>query len=54
MNMNKYTCICLGVRDMRRSVAFYRDGLGFRTDCAEASPRLRPCGGMLPSLSSGI
>ena len=38
--MNKITCICLGVRDMARSVAFYRDGLGFKTDCVEDSPRV--------------
>lgn len=38
--MNKITCICLGVRDMARSVAFYRDKLGFRTDCVEDSPRV--------------
>ena len=28
--MNKITCICLGVRDMERSIKFYRDGLGIR------------------------
>ena len=38
--MNKITCVCLGVRDMARSVAFYRDKLGFRTDCVEDSPRV--------------
>ena len=38
--MNKITCVCLGVRDMARSVAFYRDGLGFKTDCVEDSPRV--------------
>ena len=38
--MNKITCICLGVRDMGRSVVFYRDGLGFKTDCVEDSPRV--------------
>lgn len=36
--MNKITCICLGVRDMERSVRFYRDGLGYRTDCNEDNP----------------
>lgn len=36
--MNKITCICLGVRDMERSVRFYRDGLGYRTDCKEDNP----------------
>ena len=28
--MNKITCICLGVRNMERSMKFYRDGLGFK------------------------
>ena len=36
--MNKITCVCLGVRDMRRAIQFYRDGLGFRTDCREDNP----------------
>ena len=31
--MNKITCICLGVKDMERSIKFYRDGLGYKTDC---------------------
>ena len=31
--MNKITCICLGVRSMERSIHFYRDKLGFKTDC---------------------
>ncbi|NLD47554.1 MAG: VOC family protein [Clostridiaceae bacterium] len=38
--MNKITCICLGVRDMKRSVQFYRDGLGFQTEEIEDSPRV--------------
>lgn len=38
--MNKITCICLGVRDMKRSVQFYRDGLGFQTEETEDSPRV--------------
>lgn len=36
--MNKITCICLGVRSMERAIAFYRDGLGFHTDCKENNP----------------
>ena len=36
--MNKITCICLGVRSMERAIRFYRDGLGFKTDCAEDNP----------------
>ena len=33
--MNKITCICLGVRSMEKAIRFYRDGLGFQTDCTE-------------------
>ena len=36
--MNKITCICLGVKDMERSIKFYRDGLGYETDCRENNP----------------
>lgn len=36
--MNKITCICLGVRDMERSIKFYRDGLGYKTDCKGNNP----------------
>lgn len=36
--MNKITCICLGVRSMEKSIKFYRDGLGFKTDCTEDTP----------------
>lgn len=36
--MNKITCICLGVRDMEKSINFYRDGLGYKTDCKENNP----------------
>ncbi len=38
--MNKITCICLGVRDMERSVIFYRDQLGFHTDSEDNHPRV--------------
>ena len=30
--MNRINIICLGVRDMKKSIHFYRDGLGFKTD----------------------
>lgn len=40
--MNHISIICLGVRDMTRSVRFYRDGPGFRTDCSEDAPRTMP------------
>lgn len=36
--MNKITCICLGVRSMQRALKFYRDGLGYETDCKEDNP----------------
>ena len=31
-NMNRVTGICLGVIDMKKSLQFYRDKLGFKTD----------------------
>ena len=31
-NMNRVTSICLGVIDMKKSLKFYRDKLGFKTD----------------------
>jgi catechol 2,3-dioxygenase-like lactoylglutathione lyase family enzyme len=36
--MNRINIICLGVRDMRRSLRFYRDGLGFRTETTQDNP----------------
>lgn len=36
--MNKITCICLGVKNMEKSVKFYRDKLGYKTDCKEDNP----------------
>ena len=36
--MNKITCVCLGVRSMQRALKFYRDGLGFKTDCKDDDP----------------
>ena len=36
--INKITCICLGVRSMQRALKFYRDGLGFKTDCKDDDP----------------
>lgn len=36
--MNKITCICLGVSNMERAITFYRDKLGFHTDCKENNP----------------
>ena len=36
--MNKITCICLGVRSMEHAIIFYRDKLGFKTDCRENDP----------------
>ena len=36
--MNRITIICLGVRDMERSIRFYKDGLGFQTNETSYSP----------------
>lgn len=36
--MNKITCICLGVRNMEKSIKFYRDELGFQTDEKDNNP----------------
>ena len=38
--MNKITCICLGVRDMKRAIKFYRDGLGFKTNEKSDNPHV--------------
>ncbi|APH20435.1 glyoxalase/Bleomycin resistance /Dioxygenase superfamily protein [Clostridium botulinum] len=36
--MNRINIICLGVRDMEKSIKFYRDGLGFKTDELNNNP----------------
>lgn len=36
--MNRINIITLGVKDMQTSLAFYRDGLGFKTSITEESP----------------
>lgn len=36
--MNRINIICLGVRDMKKSIQFYRDGLGFQTDETDDQP----------------
>ena len=38
--MNKITCVCLGVRSMEKAIKFYRDGLGYKTDCKGDSPQV--------------
>ena len=36
--MNRVHVVTLGVRDMNRSLTFYRDGLGFKTSVKEEDP----------------
>lgn len=36
--MNRINVVCLGVRDIVKARAFYRDGLGFTTPNTEAKP----------------
>ena len=38
--MNRINIICLGVRDMQKSVKFYREGLGFKTKETEDCPKV--------------
>lgn len=38
--LNRINLICLGVADLTRSRAFYRDGLGFETPNNEDSPEI--------------
>lgn len=38
--MNRINLICLGVRDIQKSLAFYRDGLGFATSAKEPAPAI--------------
>ncbi len=38
--MNKITIICLGVHSMEKSIKFYRDGLGYQTDCKTDNPKV--------------
>lgn len=35
--MNKITCVCLGVKNMKKAIKFYKD-LGFQTNCEEENP----------------
>lgn len=38
--MNRMNIICLGVKDMEKSIRFYRDGLGFKTDEKSNNPEI--------------
>ena len=38
MNVNRMNIICLGVRNMEKSIRFYRDGLGFKTNEKSNNP----------------
>jgi uncharacterized protein len=39
-DMNQINLICLGVRNMEASLAFYRDGLDFETSVKENAPNI--------------
>lgn len=36
--MNRINIICLGVKDMEKSICFYKDGLGFQTNETSYNP----------------
>jgi catechol 2,3-dioxygenase-like lactoylglutathione lyase family enzyme len=36
--MNRINIICLGVKDMEKSIRFYKDGLGFETKETSYNP----------------
>ncbi|KAA6326926.1 hypothetical protein EZS27_024027 [termite gut metagenome] len=38
--MNRINVICLGVRNMEKSIRFYRNGLGFQTNEKEDNPKV--------------
>lgn len=38
--MNRMNIICLGVKNMEKSIRFYRDGLGFQTDEKGVNPQV--------------
>lgn len=38
--MNRINIITLGVKDMKESLKFYRDGLGFQTSAEEENPEI--------------
>lgn len=38
--MNRINLITLGVKDMKKSLIFYRDGLGFKTSVSEKEPEV--------------
>lgn len=38
MNVNRMNIICLGVRNMEKSIRFYRDSLGFKTNEKSNNP----------------
>lgn len=38
--MNRVNLLSLGVSDIKRSLAFYRDGLGFQTSVREENPSI--------------
>lgn len=40
MLLNRMNIVCLGVKDMEKSIQFYRDGLGFKTDEKDNNPKV--------------
>lgn len=38
--MNRINIICLGVKDMGKSIQFYRDGLDFKTEEKDKDPKV--------------
>ena len=38
--MNRMNIICIGVRNMEKSIKFYREGLGFQTDEKDNNPEI--------------
>jgi catechol 2,3-dioxygenase-like lactoylglutathione lyase family enzyme len=53
LQLSRITAIMLGVRDLARAVAFYKDRLGLRIVMQEPALALMQCGTVLIGLSPG-